>query len=314
MPFVFNPSDDSSQTGNDIIEKVLDYFLSGQKEEKNKLAATAGAGATTISFQYELGAIRSGSEVEAGLEVYYVWEVDQAGKSATVEPGQRATITAIHSTGTICRVNPKLTKRAIFDALNAEIRALSAPGSGLFCPMGLEFSYSSPISSYDLEDTGDILDVLSVTQEEIGATGDWHHIDGWRLDRKANSTDFPSGNALYLPAGFPGRTVRVVYAAPFAAIDSINDNLYLDSEGNPKAGGIPPSMHDILVYGTLMRLGPVREIKRNFTEAQGDARRAQEVPPGSVANSYAEVRRIYNRRVNEEVGRLSRLFPDTSKR
>lgn len=309
MPFVFNPSTGASKSGNDIIDEVYRLFMSGQREELNKLSVTAGASATSLSFQYELGSIRDGSQVEVDLESYYVWEVDGTSKTATVQPGMYGSTTAVHSTGTLARVNPKLTRASIFDALNAEIQSLSSPTNNLYSVMELEFNYSVPVIMYDLAGTEDILDILMVNQKQPGSTQDWAQMPSWRYDKSVDLTMFPSGNALYLPIGLPGSPVRVVYSVPFATISNPASDLYLDGNGDPKEGGISPSMHDILVYGILLRLGPVREIKRNFTEAQGDSKRATEVPPGAVMNSYTEVRRIYTRRMNEEAAKLARDFP-----
>lgn len=309
MPFVFDPISTPSKSGSDIVEEVYRLFLSGQREEINKLAVTAGASSNSLSFQYDLGAIRNGSQVEVDLETYYVWEVDESGKTATVEPGMNGSKTAVHASGSIVRVNPKLARAAIFDALNAEIQAISSPTKGLFSVMGLEFVYTPPVITYDLIDTTDIFEIISVSQIQPGASKDWAQLPGWRLDNVVNPVDFPSGNSLFVPVAIPGRTIRVVYSTPFATIDSPSDDLYLDSGGDPKPGGVPPSMHDILVYGILLRLGPIREVKRNFTEAQGDSKRSTEVPAGAVMNSYSELRRLYTQRIQDEATRLSRYFP-----
>jgi len=308
MPFVFNPVSEESKTASDIVEEILRLFLSGQREELNKLSSTAGASATELSFQYDLGSIRNGSQVEIDLESYYVWDVDQTSKVATVQPAINGSKTAVHSTGSLVHVNPKLLRASIFDAINAEIRSLSSPIKGLYSVVGLDFTYSSPTIMYDLADTKDVIDVLQVTTEQPGATNNWAHMDVWRLDSVTDLTTFPSGNALYLPNGLPGRKVRVIYGIPFIVVQTLSDDLYLDNNGDPKLGGVPPSMHDILVYGALLRLGPIREVKRNFTEAQGDSRRATEVPPAAVMNSYTELRRLYQRRIDEESSRLSQLF------
>lgn len=314
IPFVFNPTSETSKSSDKIIDEVLRLFLSGQREDLNKLSANAGANATSLSFRYELGAIRSGSQVDVDMETYYVWSVDEGGQSATVEPGSNGSISATHADGSIVRVNPKISRYSIFSALQDEIRALSSPGRGLFSVMALEFPFSASKVAYDMTGTTDVLDVINVSILLPDGQKNWLPITSWRLDSSVNTTDFPSGNSIFVPEGISSQTVRVIYSAPFRVPTLSTDDLYLDGNGVPIAGGIPPSMQDILVYGTLLRLGPVREIKRNFTEAQGDSRRATEVTAGQVSNSYRDVRSLYSQRIDDERGRLIRYYPPASRR
>ena len=52
-----------------------------------------------------------------------------------------------------------------------------------------------------------------------------------------------------------------------------------------------------------------REVKRNFTESQGDTRRADEVPAGSVNNSINNLLRLRRDRIIAEAARLARQYP-----
>jgi hypothetical protein len=61
--------------------------------------------------------------------------------------------------------------------------------------------------------------------------------------------------------------------------------------------------------GAQIRLMSPREIKRNFTESQGDTRRADEVAMGSVANSTAGLIRLRRDRIQAEAARLARAYP-----
>jgi hypothetical protein len=52
-----------------------------------------------------------------------------------------------------------------------------------------------------------------------------------------------------------------------------------------------------------------REIRRNFTEAQGDTRRAEEVPPGAVRDSISNILRLRRDRILAEKAKLTRQYP-----
>jgi len=64
-----------------------------------------------------------------------------------------------------------------------------------------------------------------------------------------------------------------------------------------------------VTLGAQIRLMSPREIKRNFTESQGDTRRADEVPAGSVAGSVSNLLRLRRDRIQAEAARLARAYP-----
>jgi hypothetical protein len=52
-----------------------------------------------------------------------------------------------------------------------------------------------------------------------------------------------------------------------------------------------------------------REIKRNFTESQGDTRRGEEVTSGAIGNSIQNLQRLRRDRIQAEAARLIRGYP-----
>jgi hypothetical protein len=74
-------------------------------------------------------------------------------------------------------------------------------------------------------------------------------------------------------------------------------------------GGVQETLTDILAIGTQIRLMSPREVKRNFTESQGDTRRADEVAVGAVGNSFSQLQRLRRDRIQAEAARLSRAYP-----
>ena len=72
--------------------------------------------------------------------------------------------------------------------------------------------------------------------------------------------------------------------------------------------GMTKTMLDIPPLGAEIQLTLPREIKRNFMESQPDPRKAPEVPSLAVANSVQALTILYNQRVSEEAGRLSRQY------
>jgi hypothetical protein len=75
------------------------------------------------------------------------------------------------------------------------------------------------------------------------------------------------------------------------------------------AAGAGIEIEDLLVLGVQIRMVAGREVKRNFTESQGDTRRADEVPAGSVTNSINNLLRLRRDRIIAEAARLTRQYP-----
>jgi hypothetical protein len=61
--------------------------------------------------------------------------------------------------------------------------------------------------------------------------------------------------------------------------------------------------------GAQIRLMAGREVKRNFTESQGDTRRGDKVPAGAVGNSINNLLRLRRDRITAEAARLNRQYP-----
>lgn len=288
--------------GNDVIEEVNRLLLSGQREELNKLSGAILDNTETITLKFDLGGIKAGALIDIDLETMRVWMIDESSKTATLQRGMNGTTATAHSDGALVYVNPRMSRAAIFKALNDEIRALSSVE--LYQMGEVEFNYSSVQSEYDLTGASflNIIDVYDVRQKRIGADQRWMPLDNWRYAKNSDPDSFASGSSLFIPAGVPGQKVRVLVRAEFTPLGAGTDDI-------ATVAGIPEEMQDILSMGVLMRLGPVREIKRNFTEVQGNARRADEVQTGAVQQSFASVRQMRADRIAQEQWRLANKYP-----
>jgi len=68
-------------------------------------------------------------------------------------------------------------------------------------------------------------------------------------------------------------------------------------------------MEDCLRYGAAWRMMSHREVKRTFTEGQGEPRNAEETPPGHITQIAEQMRRMRNERMAEEARRLAAEYP-----
>ena len=286
---------------SEVIDKVTRQLLSGTVEERNKIAASVNTSATTLTFVYDLDGIRKGTIIEVNGEQMYVWNATTASKTVTVERGFNGTTPQAHTANAICTVNPRFPRTQILEAINDELADLSSPMNGLFQIKTVELRYGGSDRMIDLDGAGYIQDLYSVHYRDT--SDNYPRISGWRLLRDMPVSDFPSGMALDVGNMVPRATTLVVkYKTEFDRISNEQQDLFLSS-------GLPETAEDVIILGAQIRLMAPREVKRNFTESQGDTRRATEVPPGAVAGSIQNLLRLKRDRVTAEAQRLNRLYP-----
>lgn len=254
-----------------------------------------------VSFQYPLKGIQEGTKFSAGLQTFYVWEVNESTKTAMVDVVQGPA--TLMTSGTTVFVSPRHTGYDILAAANDALTALSA--RGLYQMKAIEVPYNAILTGYDLTGVADIDDIYEVLQSSPGPYKDWtrKHPSHYRLQRNADTTDFPDGIALNVwQGGYQGFPMRIIYKAPFTPLTNLTDDV-------PTVSGLPATAIDLLAIGAAINVMSGKEIARNLTDVQGDTRRAGEVPAGAVANSVNGLKMIYQQRLQDEVARLSRRYP-----
>lgn len=290
-------------TAQKIIDQARRDLLAGVVEERNKLSAAINSTTTSVSFANDLKGIRDGAVVEIGAEQMYVWST--SGATATVERGWDGTTAASHAVNAIATVKPRFPTQMLFDHLNDEITDLSSPANGLFQIKTLERAYNGSDRAIDLTSVTDLIDVFDVRWKYL--SDDWPEVRRWRLMRNTNTTSFASGLALIVDEPVQASTMRIVYKAPYSRLSAVSDDL-------TSVGGVQATLEDVVRMGVQLRAMVGREIKRNFTESQGDTRRAAEVGAGNVQSSWRGVAALRQTRIEAEQARLSKLYPQRIRR
>ena len=287
-------------TAGALLDRVSRQLLSGTIEERNKLATSVDSDDTSFVMSYELGALRTGAVFEIDSELCYVWESTIGNKTLVVERGYAGTTAASHSAGAIVTINPRFTKAQMLDALNQDIDDLSSPANGLFCVITTDISYNGSDRQINLTGATSVIDLIDVRLRYL--SDDHPTIHNVRLSRDLPTTDFASGFALTFDEGTMAGSLRVRYKAPFVRVSALTDNIQTVSY-------VPVNMEDILEMGVMYRILSTREVKRNFIESQGDTRRADEVPPGAIRDSFSNILRLRRDRIVAEAARLKRQYP-----
>ena len=294
-------------TTDTLITETENHLLGGERDEQNRLTGDIGTGDTSLTFDFALGGILQGAYVCIDLEVMYVWSVNSASNSATVQRGQLGSAPAAHTAGTIVYVNPLFSKWSIFKALNVEITDLSSADNGLYRERSFELTTQPVNKNYTVPaDNADLIDVLEVRWREVGPENLWPRVPyrSFQVIRDLdNRVAGNSGISLRMEYSFtPGRPLVVRYAANFSQLASMTDDA-------AAVTGLSSTMLDIPPLGAAARLMGVREAKRAFVERAVNSRRASEVPGGEAARAAGVLLQLLNERVKAEAARLRRLWP-----
>jgi hypothetical protein len=283
-----------------VIDRTLRQLLSGTVEARNKLTTTLTSSDTSVVVDYPLEGLRSGQVCEIDSELMYIWSTDVPTKTLTVQRGFNNSTAAAHTAGAVITVNPRFPRAQVLEAVNDELSDLSSPMHGLFQVKTLNIDYNGSDAMINLTGVTSIIDLLTVSVRYM--TDDYPIARKIRLVRDMPTDDFASGFALrFDQAVFPGR-LRVVYKAPYTATAA-------EATDINSTCGVQETATDIVALGAQIRLMSPREIKRNFTESQGDTRRADEVATGAIANSTANLIRLRRDRITAEAARLARAYP-----
>lgn len=235
-------------------------------------------------------------------ENFYITDTAQTTGSVTAIRGwQGSTPTAHVAPAAQVFLSPKFSRFDVCAAINEELMDLSAPTNGLFRLRTLDVTYNPAFMGYDMSGVDpSYIDVIGVRYKIAPPLRNYPRIHRWAVFPAMTDPAFPSGyNLVVYTQGWPGLPMHVWYKAGFAPLVNPGDDV-------TQVSGLPASAIDIVPVGAGIILNQDREIKRNFAEAQPDARKAQEVPPGAVMNATKQMQLWRSQRISAERSRLER--------
>lgn len=291
-------------TVRELIDRTRHHVMTSMPDRLNILTGAISDTDTTITLTYELLGVADGSRLTIDLEELHVITTSGTtpGSTATVIRGYDGSTAAAHDAGSIVRVNPQFSDFKILKSVNECVSGLA--GDGLFRIKPFTFDFNPSQAGYEIT-AADFLDVWKVTYDTPGPLNNWPEIPRqyFDIDLAADTTDFPSGKAIFLRVpGASGFPIKVSYRAGFATS--------LDPTANVESVmGLPTSSTDIPPLGAAIRLNFGRDIKRSFLTRQPEPRRQEEVPPNSAQQSIQTLMRWYYQAIDREKKLLYRQYP-----
>lgn len=279
-------------TVTEHVQTIRRVLLGAHRPMLNRLDGAINDSTNTVTLEYQATGVGRGSYIAINNEVMYVWLV--VTNVLTVERGMLGTDAAAHSDGDIVEVDPRFPNPLIIDEMKAEIT--SWPRS-IFQVDTDDLTFGAGDTMSAFAPTG-IYNVLRVNRQPVASTDDRYPDVGFDYKRSLGKLFIDSTGSSN-----QSFTITVTYSKGFDT-DPFTGSTDLITDV-----GLSASLQDALKYGVCWRLLAGREIKRTFTESQGEPRNAEEVPPGH-ANSVAEqFRKLRNDRLAEEARRLANDYP-----
>ena len=294
-------------TYSDLIEETLRRIQPAQIDVSCQLVtpitnATPGATVTFTVGGQMTNAISFGMVLSIDMENFYVTQWAPMPQTVTAISGYQGSTSTSHLAGATVYINPKFSRFDVGVAINEELTDLSGPTNGLFQVKTDDITYNPVFMGYDLPADSGLIDVIGVRYKIAPPTHNYPPIKRWALLPNMTDPVFPSHNALIIyEGGWPGMPLHVWYSSAFDPLTSLSDDV-------TTTAGVPPTAIDIIPVGAGIILNQDREIKRNFAEAQPDARKAPEVPPGAVMNATKQMQAWRAGRVASERTRLQKKY------
>jgi hypothetical protein len=297
VAIIYTPS--GTKTFGNIIEDLISDFQGYTVASDQVTSLTNPIGATDTSFVVDDGTVVSTGTLQIGDEMMWVQSVDPTSNTVNLLPrgrGWGGTTAVAHATGDTVTVSPAYPRSRIKTAINASIQATYPM---LFGVTSTEFTLLDPIHlAWGIP--ADVEFVLDVRWRD--PLSNWQRIRGWEIDRQANTSDFPTGQALLITQRIiPGSTVRVTYGGRPGAL--VNESDLFTSTG------LEEGIADAIELDVKARMLPILDLARLQVTHASAAELEQTHPIGSAIAAGAKFSQMYQQRLQVESLALHRRYP-----
>lgn len=284
----------------DLVADARRITYGSMTEQINLISANAAAGADTLTMELDVSGISPGMILSSGLNVWYVKGSSTSSNEIFVIPGYDNAPQQAVTAGDRVIIKPRVTDWYLFNAVNDEIRKLSSPMNGLYKIGSWTVDVSPTYQTYEVPSEAlNMTNLARVRYRWPGTPDVWSDIRTSSYRWIVSET----GNKIQVLVNVPsGTEIEFTYKAPFTEAASLSDDPVVDC-------GLAETMLDIPPLGVAATLLKTTDARRNQIHAQGDARRAAEVPSSANLSSAAAMDRDYKMRVQDEYSRLIQRLP-----
>lgn len=296
------------------IETIERWLQPGFRPVLDRLDGALTANATSITLEFG-SQISRGDIISIGLEDYLVWSYNTTSQVATVEPAQHGSTSAAHSDNAKVWIKPKWSPWQVAVAINDEILSW---GDEIYRVLSDTFSTTAgqPVLTLDATFNVDVpiyglVDVRVATGDVTSLVDSPYRYSSFRrakrprMLRGLSTSTYPYG-AVHL--GEIPQYAGTVYASLAIGFDmdtfpATSNNLLTTNYG------LTESQQEVAALGAAVRLSQGLDTARLDRSAQGEPRRAEEVPVTAAGQVSTTLLRTYIGRYKTEVRKLNSQFP-----
>ena len=252
---------------------------------------------SATSLTLDSGEVLSRGIIEVDQELMFVTQcVNGVATVPSWGRGWKGTAKASHTDGSAVYISPTFPRSIVSRQVNNTIKAVYP---NLFAVKSFDFQMSALLWQYEMP--ADMDRLISVEWKYNDIMG-WNPLRSWELVHSANVTDFASGKFLclneFLP---PAVSIHVTYAGLPTALANETDPL--------SATGLPASCRDVIVYGAAASLLPWLDSGRAPVDTVSSDAQDTQKPIGAASSVAAQLRQLYNTRLQQERTALLAKFP-----
>jgi hypothetical protein len=282
----------------EAVETVRSMLTGSQIDEVSVLAAPYDPNTdTSVTLRYPKRNVSAGSIMSVGMNTFVILSVGSDGSTFEVLPSIDGGPNVAAPENEIVRFRPAFTTWAIFRELQGEINSMSSPDTGLYWPYVYTVDTIDRVSgTYPIPwEEGDSLPMRLLRSE--------YRVVGTSTSQVFTDAEYqPTWNQVRVFSDPPDASAySFTLSFPFGQMTDLDTDL-------SSIGVYGGSLTDIPILGAASTMALGWEGRRTQPNAQGDSRRAGEVPVNSNTSLARQWKARQAETIIQEQSRLMAMF------
>ena len=262
---------------SDLIRTTRHHCQGNSRQPINTLANAKDDLSNDAVLSYPLTGISIGSTLEIGWVLYQVTDMNAGTKTVTILP-EVVGSAVDHAAGERVTLRPRYPARRVIEELNNDLMDLTTQGI-------YKMRVVEPVAG-EVEVPDDAVRILQFRDED---------------DRAYPSSQRRLSDLPAEPDTIEWHSGYIVFGCTFSEFSYTTDM-------DVSYTGLVNTVEDLPPLGAAIRLLAGMETQRNLFDTQGDTRRPDEVPPGSMSGSMRNLAAIRQGRINGEHARYLQRY------
>lgn len=288
-----------------ILRSVDAYFRSEFTVLRSGATASAGSLELKAGVNHaEIFNLSVGDVIETNAELHLITAITHAGgdDTLTVTNAWQGTTAAAHSSGDMVRINPRIARQDVYDAMESVILAWDDLFAVNSYTASANFADTTTRSAEVVSAPSDfkrVVKTLFKAEDDVWvpAPKDW-------FVRAIPTSEVTSGLVLQWEQPYRQRNYGTSSVTVFLA-EYFDTSTWTGATDLLSTVGLSRSMLDVLFYGAMFTILMPEETQRSNIDYQAQPREAAEVPPGYLAQTALSFKALHDQRKQVEAAKLA---------